>query len=779
MNLPKYEGLKLFSREFVVLGLIFCFIADLFLLFAFTDRRLAETNRDLMKDLGNVSPQEQLEALQERYDTVSDLYAIDWYVRWGTHVTQEENILRDLLNRYGDLYENNSYKLYTSTYETELNYLSVIRSELSTVAGYKQFLANTQTQVEEYSAISIFNNTDTFSYRNMVKAAEDYRKLAETDLDIEYYPQQGVYTALSFSYTDLFILLSVVLVSGLLITGEYDTGIYSYILTFPNGRARTAFAKYLAMAVSLLFIVGALYGINLGYCAGVYGLGSLTRHVQAMPFLMRFTYPVRIWQYILIFIFAKWLVSCILGGAVMLIVQRTGKILSGTVLSLAFYGANYLLYKAASPNTKLAWLRFINPYGMMRINEWLGTYLNYDVNGQPFSSKALIAIAFVILSLLFPLLFALAYPHKPKARGSVLSWLRERISVSKPTTVQREEDHKNFILGGVALVLAAALAVAVYSGIKKDNLITAKEIYYSLYIRPMSGPYDERCRDEMQAINDSEEFREIDRMEELNSRGLVSPEDYKAFYYSHYDDYKRTESFGDLLNKVSYVKSHPGAQIMYETGYKKLFDLKELTDKADMVKEFVIILICCCNIFCQEKTAGMDKLLGALANGRNRLQRAKHRNIVAISLAVAGMSLLERMISVAKDYGLPAFFAPAMSMQEYSQLPRWISVFVLYLITAGCRFLACYICALVTAYISGRQKSAVSVLFFSSIVLLGPILLNILGIKGLKNVGLYPMMHFGALLSDSGDRIFAVCCLAASIAFAYVMRKELLERYRD
>ena len=104
---------------------------------------------------------------------------------------------------------------------------------------------------------------------------------------------------------------------------------------------------------------------------------------------------------------------------------------------------------------------------------------------------------------------------------------------------------------------------------------------------------------------------------------------------------------------------------------------------------------------------------------------------------------------------------------------------MLYLITAGCRFLACYICALVTAYISGRQKSAVSVLFFSSIVLLGPILLNILGIKGLKNVGLYPMMHFGALLSDSGDRIFAVCCLAASIAFAYVMRKELLERYRD
>ena len=35
MNLPKYEGLKLFSREFVALGLIFCFIADLFLLFAF------------------------------------------------------------------------------------------------------------------------------------------------------------------------------------------------------------------------------------------------------------------------------------------------------------------------------------------------------------------------------------------------------------------------------------------------------------------------------------------------------------------------------------------------------------------------------------------------------------------------------------------------------------------------------------------------------------------------------------------------------------------------
>ena len=281
MNLPKYEGLKLFSREFVVLGLIFCFIADLFLLFAFTDRRLAETNRDLMKDLGNVSPQEQLEALQERYDTVSDLYSIDWYVRQGTWNVQSEDILRSLLDQYGDLYENNSYKLYTSTYETELNYLSVIRSELSPVAGYKQFLANTQKQVEEYSAISIFNNTDTFSYRNMVKAAEDYRRLSETDLDIEYYPQQGVYTALSFSYTDLFILLSVVLVSGLLITGEYDAGIYSYILTFPNGRSRTAFAKYLAMSVSLLFIVG-WFGWGLGCGAG----GAMSRKSMPLAYLV-------------------------------------------------------------------------------------------------------------------------------------------------------------------------------------------------------------------------------------------------------------------------------------------------------------------------------------------------------------------------------------------------------------------------------------------------------------------------------------------------------------
>ncbi len=779
MSLPKYEGLKLFSREFVVLGLIFCFIADLFLLFAFTDRRLAETNRDLIRDLGSGSPQEQLDVLMERYETVSNLYEIDWYVRHGTGSTQVEDILRELLNKYGELYEKDSYKLYTSTYETELNYLSVIRSELSTVAGYRQFLENTQTQVEEYSAISIFSDTETFSYRNMVKAAEDYKRLAETDLDIEYYPQQGVYTALNFSYSDLFILLSVVLISGLLITGEYDTGIYDYILTFPNGRARTALAKYAAMSVSLLFVVTALYGLNLGYCAGVYGLGSLTRHVQAMPFLMRFTYPLRIWQYILIFILAKWLVSCILGGAVMLIVQRTGRILNGTLLSLAFYGVNYLLYEAASPNTKLSWLRFINPYGMLRINEWLGTYLNYDVNGWPFSSKILIAMAFAASSVLFPVLFTVAYPRRPKERGSVLSWLRERSSAFGPTTVQREENYKNFVLGGVALVLTGALAVSVYMGIRKDNLITAKEIYYSLYIKPMSGPYDAQRREEIQTIADSDEFRGIDRMEELNGRGLISPDEYKAFYYSHYDAYMRKDSFNDLLQKVSYVKSHPGAQIMYETGYRKLFDLKELTDKADTVKALLTVLICCCNIFCQEKTAGMDKLLAALANGRNRLNRAKHRNLVRISAAAAVISMLERMISVVKDYGLPAFFAPAMSMQEYSELPRWISVFTLYVISASCKLLACYICAMVTAYISCRQKSAVSVLFFSSMLTLGPVLLNMLGIKGLRNVGLYPLMHIGALLANDGDGIFAVCCAGAGIVFAAVMRKELLERYRD
>ena len=779
MSLPKYEGLKLFSREFVTLGLIFCFIADLFLLFAFTDRRLAETNRELIKDLGDGSPQEQLDVLMERYETVTNLYDIDRYVRQGRSTPQTENILRELLNRYGDLYESDSYRLYTENYQTELNYLAMIRSELSTVADYRQFLANTQTQVEEYSAISIFSNTDTFSYRNMIRAAEDYRKLAEADLNIEYYPQQGVHTALSFSYTDLFILLSVILISGLLITGEYDTGIYSYILTFPNGRARTAIAKYLAMALSLLFIVAILYGINICYCAGVYGLGSLNRHVQSMPFLMRFTFPLKIWQYILLFLVTKWLVSCILGGAVLLIVQRTGKILSGTAYSLAFYGINYLIYRTAVPNTKLSFLRYINPYGMMRINEWLGTYLNYDVNGRPFSSKALIAIAFLILTVLMPVLFMLSFPHVPKNRASVLSALREKISVSRPTTVRREEDYKNFLLGGVALVLTAALAVSAYIAVKKDNLITAAEIYYGLYIRPMSGPYDEERRNEMQQINDSEEFREIDRMEELNSRGLVTPDEYKAFYYSHYDEYKRKEAFQELLKKVSYVKEHPGAQIVYETGYRKLFDLREISDKTDMVKSFVLIMICCCNIFCQEKTAGMDRLFGALANGRKKLQRVKHRDMVIICTAVTVISMSERMIMVIKDYGLPAFFAPAMSMQEYSELPVWLSVFTLYVISAGCRYLACYICALITAFFSERQKSAVSVLFYSTLVVLGPVLLNILGIRGLKDTGLYPLMHFAAMLTDGGDRAFALCCLGAATAFAAVMRKELLERYRD
>ena len=779
MSLPKYEGLKLFSREFVTLGLIFCFIADLMLLFAFTDRRMAETNRELVKDLGNTGPQEQLEAIEERYATVSQLYEIDRYLREQNMPQQVEAIVRDLLEQYGDLYENNSYKLYTSTYVTELNYLASIRAELSTVAGYRQFLDDTQKQVEMYSQISIFNNKDTFSYRNMVKAADDFKKLSETDLEIGYYPQQGIYTALNFSYTDLFILLSVVLVSGLLITGEYDTGIYGYILTFPNGRERTGLAKYLAMSVSMLFIVTVLYGINLCYCAAVYGLGSLTRHVQALPFLMRFTYPMRIWQYLLVFIFAKWLVSCILGGAVMIIVQRCGKILTGTVLSLAFYGINYLIYKKAVPNTRLAPFRHINPYGMMRINEWLGTYLNYDVNGQPFSSKALIAIAFFVLSVLMLLLFVFLYPHRPQRNSLSLTSMVERASRVHPTTVRKEEDHKNFVLGGVAAVLIIALAVSVYTAIKKDNLITAAEIYYSLYIKPMSGPYDSECRDEMEKIYELPEFQEIERMSELNRLGLISQEEYQAFYYTHYDDYKKKEAFNDLLEKVDYVKKHPGAQIVYETGYRKLFDLRETADRTDMVKAFLLILICCCNIFCQEKTSGMDKLLGALANGKKRLQKSKHRDIVIISSTVTAVSLLERVIIVCKDYGLPAFFAPAMSMEEYSGLPVWVSFFILYILSAGCKLLACYICALITSYISERQKSAVSVLFFSSLLMMGPVLLYILGIKGLKNVGLFPLMHFAALLTDSGDRVFALSYLAAAAVLAAALRKGILERYRD
>lgn len=116
---------------------------------------------------------------------------------------------------------------------------------------------------------------------------------------IDYYPQKGLYTAISYTFTDLILLASILVLALLLVRQERDSGLLSLVRSLPAGRLHTALAKLGSFALSLLAVLVLLYGVNLAYCAATFGLGPLSRTIQSVPALMRCTMQITVGECIL------------------------------------------------------------------------------------------------------------------------------------------------------------------------------------------------------------------------------------------------------------------------------------------------------------------------------------------------------------------------------------------------------------------------------------------------------------------------------------------------
>ena len=158
--------------------------------------------------------------LHSKLDETESLLRLENYFRdsaYGNSVIQqnyrEENAA--LFDQYEQMYRDKSYTLYTDSLTMEYRLLTQLVNEYDTVAGYTDFLESVQTKAGQLAGISIFQNDETgYDLKNIEVTAAVYAGLGETAID--YYPQKGLYTAISYAFTDL-ILLASMLVLALLV----------------------------------------------------------------------------------------------------------------------------------------------------------------------------------------------------------------------------------------------------------------------------------------------------------------------------------------------------------------------------------------------------------------------------------------------------------------------------------------------------------------------------------------------------------------------------------
>ena len=120
-----------------------------------------------------------------------------------------------------------------------------------------------------------------------------------------------------------------------------------------------------------------------------------------------------------------------------------------------------------------------------------------------------------------------------------------------------------------------------------------------------------------------------------------------------------------VQNNINYyLKEHPGAWLVYESGYKKLFGFSGTADVQDTLWAGLLCALCFSGLFAMERKGGMDEILASTPLGRKYTVKAKLRQSTAVAAVIAFGTVLPHLWQVLRDYGLPSLLGPSMSISD-------------------------------------------------------------------------------------------------------------------
>lgn len=652
----------------------------------------------------------------------------------------------DLFDVWEQTYLNGTYTLYTSS--LSLNYVLLTRlvSEYETVAGYGDFLDSVQAKAEGLAGISIFQNDETgYDLKNIEVTAKVYAGLGKTAID--YYPQKGLYTAISYAFTDLILLASMLVLALILVRQERDSGLLSLVRSLPGGRTQTALAKLGAFAVSLLTVLALLYGVNLAYCATTYGLGPLTRTIQSLPSLMRCTMQITVGQYLFCFLLAKWVGAFVMGLWVMLAALGARRAVAGWAVALAGPLVMFVIRAVIPAVSRLNVIKYANLASLLQTNELLGNYRNLYWFGSPIGLPLVEWTAAVIYGGVLGFSFCWEFARAQLLPAAKRGFLLELQHKTRVTSIYKEEIRKMLLINGTAFVMAAFVGFGIYQGVTAESNIGADEIFYAYYMKEISGPFTKQSYDWLE--QQGEEFTPMLVVQQKVEAGELSSDAMLAFssLQQKYSVYSRV-----INRNINYfLKEHPGAWLVYESGYKELFGFTGQADVQDTLLAGLACALCFSGLFSMERRSGMETILCTTPFGRRRTVQAKLAVSAGVAVLIAATSCLPHLIQVIRDYGLPVIFAPAISISQFESLPTFVTLSDVLLFWFLCRVAACMCMGTITLTLGQVFGNLLPALFVSTVGYCLPTLLSLSGMEGgIEWLGFWPLFHATNLLTTQG-----------------------------
>lgn len=696
---------------------------------------------------------------------------------------QDEYMRAQYAQEFSEFYEEyaaGGYLRYGDTLPREYTFLKTIVYEYDEAAGYDAFLDSIAQKAQQLSSISIFaNSADGYDLANIEATARAFEGMR--GIPIQYYPQRGLVTALDFALTDVVAVFAMLLLATVLVRFERDTGLLALIRSARAGRCKTALAKLAALALSLAPVLVLLYGVNLIYCHACYGLGPLSRSVQSVPALMRTTLSLSVGQYIGLFLLTKWAAALAAGAWVMLAMLAAKRLFTGVLAAGGFLALNLLVRSLVPATSRWNVLKYANLVSLLRTNEFLGRYHNLYWFGRPLALAVVTAVTAVVCCTAFCALFCLVF-----TRGRLQA--AQKLALRAPAPLRRfwarharagttpfgTELFKLFCVGGAALILCLFGAYQVYDAVQTESYIDADEIYYRYYMQNMQGPL--RAETLGWLKSESEKFQPLVQLQSALAAGSISQAEYSALMMGYDSLQREMGTYQRVLAEAQRAAQLTRCQLVYGTGWLRLFDTADARDAADALAAALLCCVCFAGLFAMEKQTGMARVVCAAPLGRSYTVKCKLRAAALACGVLAALGVLPRFWVALRDYGLACPFAPLYSLPAYAAMPE-LPLILLILLMLGARYAALRLMAGCVLALGQRTGSTFGAMFAAALPLCLPLLLCVCGLTGAKWLSVYPLFHTAAMFQTPGGAVGACFYLAAALGGIWLLNEYLYTRF--
>lgn len=777
MRIMLFELQKILRRKNLLVIMAVFLIANMVLLWYVDSLRQlppAWVYREVQSQLEEMGEEQKGAFLRGKYeesvayDLLLEITAINGMTELPAERRQEmiemavgEN--QAVVDRFSSGFSPDRGPAYTNSFEKEAAFWGGLYQQWQDVSNYAEQLAQIEQDAARLTSISIFNdgNTASFSSRNVLKTAEDYRRLQ--GLSVSYTITEGLSFSVRSPTTDVLAVCMAFFFTLLLITEEKQKGVFAILRMTRKGRAPLMAAKLAALAAVMFFSVAALYGGNFLYGALRYGFPPLSAPLQAVSGFINSTLAVSAGEFLLLYLLMKWLACFAFATIIVLITNHAKDAVTGFLGCALLYGAGLALTELIPPLSVWNTLRYINPVGIMDTSGILATYYNLNIAGRPFGLQSVVLVFMFCLAVVFAGLSVLCFAVKRgwDAGEFFLAPLLRRLKIRRHGFSDRitlHELHKLLLLGraGVILVLFGIFAATVFPAAVPGLSIRQQQVqnYFQVLhgeITPEKLDFLEQEEALMQQAHEKTDW--IMQQVEL---GELTPQVADELSAKYRAILNREEAFRYVQERVQYVRENPGTKLLFEDGYLQLMHLSS-SDRV-VIPTLAVLILCFSGFFAMEYQTGAVHILSTTPGGRRKTVKAKLLCMCMVATTVFIASALPVILSVGGTYGLQGWLYPLGSIPAFKGWPVPLGVYVLF------HYLFQYLAILAVSscilLLSNRLRKTTATVSICAACLLLPMILKAMHVPFAEYCSVAPLFGFATgMLSLAGQLHFSLLAL--------------------